>query len=75
MQSMMGQMYEMMSGMQTGGGSSVLENRILDVLERYLPDIAERQVVLDTDAIVGAVAPGVNSVLGGDVSNRRRYNA
>ena len=75
MQSMMGQIYDMMSGTQTGGGNSVLEAQILDVLQRYLPDIAERQVVLDTGAIAGAVAPGVNAALGTQVGSRRRYNA
>lgn len=75
MQSMMGQIYDMMSGMQTGGGNSVLEAQILDVLQRYLPDIADRQLVLDTGAIAGAVAPGVNAALGTQVGNRRRYNA
>ena len=76
MQSMMGQMYEMMSGMQTGGGgNAVLELQILDVLNRYLPGIAERQLVLDTGALAGAVAPGVNAALGTQVGSRRRYNA
>lgn len=75
MQSMMGQIYDMMSGMQTGGGNAVLEAQILDVLNRYLPGIADRQLVLDTGAIAGAVAPGVNAALGTQVGNRRRYNA
>ena len=75
MQSMMGQIYEMLSGMQGGGGNAALEAQILDVLNRYLPGIADMQLVLDTGAIAGAVAPGVNSLLGSDVTNRRRYNA
>ena len=75
MQSIMGQMYDMMSGMQGGGGNSALEAQILDVLNRYLPGIADRQVVLDTGAIAGAVAPGVNAALGTQVGGRRRYNA
>ena len=75
MQSMMGQIYNMMSGMQTGGGNSLLEAQILDVLNQYLPGIADRQVVLDTGAIAGAVAPGVNAALGTQVGSRRRYNA
>ena len=75
MQSMMGQISDMMSGMQTGGGNAVLEAQILDVLNRYLPGIAERQLVLDTGAIAGAVAPGVNAALGTQVGSRRRYNA
>lgn len=76
MQSMMGQIYDMMSGMQTGGGgNSVLEAQILDVLNRYLPGIADRQIMLDTGALAGAVAPGVNAALGTQVGNRRRYNA
>ena len=75
MQSMMGQISDMMSGMQTGGGNAVLEAQILDVLNRYLPGIADRQVVLDTGAIAGAVAPGVNAALGTQVGSRRRYNA
>lgn len=75
MQSMMGQIYDMMSGMQTGGGNSLLEAQILEVLNQYLPGIAERQVVLDTGAIAGAVAPGVNAALGTQVGSRRRYNA
>lgn len=75
MQSMMGQIYEMMSGTQTGGGNSVLEAQILDVLQRYLPGIADRQIVLDTGALAGAVAPGVNAALGTQVGDRRRYNA
>ena len=76
MQSMMGQIYNMMSGMQTGGGgNSLLEAQILDVLNQYLPGIAERQIVLDTGALAGAVAPGVNEALGTQVGNRRRYNA
>lgn len=75
MQSMMGQLYNMVSGTQTGGGNSQLEAQILDVLQRYLPNIADRQVVLDTGVLAEAVAPGVNAVLGNNVSNRRRYNA
>lgn len=75
MQSMMGQLYNMVSGAQTGGGNSQLEAQILDVLQRYLPNIADRQVVLDTGVLAEAVAPGVNAVLGNSVSNRRRYNA
>lgn len=76
MQSMMGQIYEMMSGTQTGGGgNAVLEAQILDVLNRYLPGIADRQLVLDTGALAGAVAPGVNAALGSQVGSRRRYNA
>lgn len=75
MQSIMGQMYDMMSGMHGGGGNSALEAQILDVLNRYLPGIADRQVVLDTGAIAGAVAPGVNVALGTQVGGRRRYSA
>lgn len=75
MQSMMGQIYNMMSGMQTGGDNSLLEAQILDVLNQYLPGIAERQLVLDTGALAGAVAPGVNAALGSQVGSRRRYNA
>ena len=75
MNSIMGQMYDMMSGMQGGGGNSALEAQILDVLQRYLPGIADRQVVLDTGAIAGAVAPGVNAALGMQVGDRRRYSA
>ena len=75
MNSIMGQMYDMMSGMQSGGGNSALEAQILDVLQRYLPGIADRQVVLDTGAIAGAVAPGVNAALGTQVGGRRRYSA
>lgn len=74
MQSMMGQMQEMISGLQ-GSGNAMLEAKILDVLERYLPNIADRQIVLDSGAIAGAIAPGVNSALGAEVVNRRRYNA
>ena len=74
MQSMMGQISEMVSGAHSGG-NSLLEAQILDVLQRYLPNIADRQVVLDTGVLAEAVAPGVNAVLGNSVSNRRRYNA
>lgn len=75
MQSMMGQIYEMLSGIQGGGGDTALEAQILDVLNRYLPGIADKQLVLDSGALAGAVAPGVNTLLGSNVTNRRRYNA
>lgn len=76
MQSMMGQFYEMASGMSVnGGGSSILEQRILEVLEAYLPQLSERQIVLDTGVLAGAVAGGVDTELGGTAVHKRRYAA
>lgn len=37
---------------------------ILTLLGRYLPELSNMQVVLDTGAAVGALAPGLNSSLG-----------
>lgn len=37
---------------------------ILNVLSKYLPQCAEKQLVLDTGATVGALAAGMNSKLG-----------
>ncbi len=37
---------------------------VLNVLNRYLPQCAEKQLILDTGATVGALAAGMNSKLG-----------
>jgi hypothetical protein len=34
------------------------------VVEQYLPDVANQQIVLDDGTIVGALAPGMNDQLG-----------
>lgn len=76
MQSTMGQMYQMMQGMNSNnGGSAMLEQQILSVLQSYLPQLLNKQLVLDTGALAGAVAPGVDAALGGVDSHKRRYAA
>lgn len=37
---------------------------VLNILNRYLPQCAEKQLVLDTGATVGALAAGMNTKLG-----------
>ena len=74
MTSVMGQMYDMVKCMQNNA-SVALEQEIVNVLNAYLPQLASMQVVMDSGALVGAVAPGVDSALGGTASNKRRYNA
>ena len=75
MKSMMGDLYNMMKGTQTGGGSIALQQEIVNVLLTYLPQLANMQVVLDSGVLAGAVAPGVDSALGGTAGYKRRYNA
>ena len=74
MQSMMGQMAEMMqsAGAGASNASAQIQQEILNVLNTYFPQVAAMQLVLDTGAVAGAVAPGVNQALGSSVSNRRR---
>lgn len=42
------------------------------LLERYLPALAQMDVVMDTGATVGALAPGMNKALGGMADRSRR---
>lgn len=37
---------------------------ILQMLQRLLPDLVQRQLILDTGAVVGAFAPAMNTTLG-----------
>lgn len=38
--------------------------KLSNVVEQYLPDVANQQIVLDDGTIVGALAPGMNDQLG-----------
>ncbi len=38
--------------------------KLSTVVEQYLPDVANQQIVLDDGTIVGALAPGMNDQLG-----------
>lgn len=38
--------------------------KLSTVVEQYLPDVANQQIVLDDGTIVGALAPGINDQLG-----------
>ena len=77
MQSAMGQFYDMLkaSGAGQNGGSAMLQQEIINVLNQYLPQLANKQVVLDTGVIAGAVAGGVDSALGSTAVYKGRYNA
>lgn len=44
--------------------------RILDILTEYLPGMSNMRLVTDTGALVGALAPGIDSRLG-DITRRR----
>lgn len=50
-------------------GNGILTN-VASTLARYLPQLANMQVVLDTGRVAGALAPGINNELG-RISNRR----
>lgn len=38
--------------------------RLTDVVQQYLPDVANKQIVLDDGTLVGKMAPGMNAELG-----------
>lgn len=38
--------------------------RLTDVVQQYLPDVANQQIVLDDGTLVGKMAPGMNAELG-----------
>lgn len=58
------------------GGGGTLASKIdtmIGILAQYLPHLEdEKQLVLDTGIVAGAVAPGVNRALGQDSSRRER---
>lgn len=59
-------------GVATSAGASDSDKlqRILEVLTTYLPGFANLQVSLDSGALVGQLAPGVDVALG-DIRNRK----
>ena len=38
--------------------------RLTEVVQQYLPDVANQQIVLDDGTLVGKMAPGMNAELG-----------
>ena len=52
------------SGTVTASTSSDKLDAILQLLGYYFPELADRDVVLDSDKLVGALAPGINRKLG-----------
>lgn len=64
--------------MSAGPASSGLEakvDRLVSVVEQYIPEIAQQQVVLDSGAIVGEILPAVDNGLGRRYSYAERGNA
>ena len=47
-------------------------SRILELLERYLPALAELKVILDSGALVGQLAPAMDGALGSITARRDR---
>jgi hypothetical protein len=58
---------------QGGGGSpDATLQTILELLVRYIPELAERSIVLDDGTLVGKLSPGIDAELGQIQQRRRR---
>ena len=58
-----------------GNGSNEKIDQLIGLLAKYLPGIAEKDVVLDTGEVVGALLPAIDEGLGELESFARRSNA
>ena len=54
------------------GGSAALLQKAVDLLGKYLPEVANLQVVTDTGALVGELAPGMDAALGRRAKRKAR---
>lgn len=53
--------------------NNVLE-RIFNILSEYIPELANRQLVLDTGAVVGGLAPSMDTEFGKIIKHKERGN-
>lgn len=60
------------TGRQTGGDKI---DAVLAILKQYLPELANRDIVLDSGATVGALLPQIDSGLGASYNYKARGNA
>ncbi len=56
---------------KTDGSAQVLSD-MYTYMQQKLPELANKQIVMDTGAVVGALAPGMDSALGAMVANDKR---
>lgn len=54
------------------GDSAALLQKAVDLLGKYLPEVANLQVVTDTGALVGELAPGMDAALGRRAKRKAR---
>ena len=73
-------MFNKLNSSNVSAGASVLGNTsqkevasLLGLLERYLPELAEKPLVMDTGAVVGALAEPMDQKLGQIQLRRGRY--
>lgn len=66
----------MISAAVAGNNRQVYEtmNRLYELLLKYLPELSNRQMVLDTGALVGELAQPLNNELGWIAHTRGRWN-
>lgn len=75
-QTMLGWMKEAVAD-EIGNMTDVLNailNRIFNLLAQYIPDLANRSVVLDTGVVVGELTPMVDDELGKIITHKGRGN-
>lgn len=62
------------SMMYNNTNNNANDTSVMGILSEYLPKLANRQIVLDSGVMVGALAPGMDNTMGRLSSYKERYN-